>query len=217
MAGAITVLGIALVRPLFAPYGPDSIVGQAGALPSAGHLLGTDYFGRDVLSRFLDGGISVIALPLIAVSLALCLGGVTGLVSGYVGGAIDTIVVRAIDVVLSIPNFLLVIVIIAGFGTGEQVVVIAVALVYAPSIARVIRAATQAVAPREFVLAAQRPRRLLGVDRLPGDSAQYRPHSSGRGRAPPYFWDPLYSLPELPRAGCPASQPELGSHGVREP
>lgn len=155
LAGATILLAIAIFGPLFAPDGSGTIVGPAGALPSAKHLLGTDYFGRDVLSRFLDGGVSVIVLPLVAVSLALCLGGIVGMVSGYLGGVVDTVVVRAIDILLSIPNFLLVIVVIAGFGTGEQVVVIAVALVYAPSIARVIRAATQAVAPREFVLAAR--------------------------------------------------------------
>jgi peptide/nickel transport system permease protein len=124
-------------------------------LPSGAHLLGTDYLGRDVLSRFLDGGMSVIVLPLVAVALALAIGSAVGLVSGYVGGMLDAIVVRVVDVLLSIPNFLVVIVIIAGFGTGEQVVVLAVAFVYAPSISRVIRAATQAVAPREFVLAAK--------------------------------------------------------------
>ncbi len=155
LVGVVVVLGLAIVGPFVAPYGPDTIVGQAGAAPSSAHLLGTDYFGRDVLSRFLAGGMSVIVLPLIAVSLALALGGVVGLVSGYLGGAVDAAVVRSIDVLLSIPSFLLVIVIIAGFGTGEQVIVIAVALVYAPSIARVIRAATQSVRPREFVLAAR--------------------------------------------------------------
>jgi peptide/nickel transport system permease protein len=155
LAGVAVVLSVAIFGPLFAPDGSGSIVAAAGALPTAKHLLGTDYFGRDVLSRFLDGGMSVIVLPLVAVSLALLMGGAVGLVSGYLGGAVDAVVVRTIDIVLSIPNFLLVIVVMAGFGTGEQVVVIAVALVYAPSIARVIRAATQAVAPREFVLAAR--------------------------------------------------------------
>jgi peptide/nickel transport system permease protein len=155
LAGVTVVLCLAIFGPLFAPDGPGSIVAPAGTLPSAKNLLGTDYFGRDVLSRFLYGGASVIVLPLVAVSLALLLGGAVGLVSGYLGGAVDAVVVRAIDIVLSIPNFLLVIVVMAGFGTGEEVVVIAVALVYAPSIARVIRAATQAVAPREFVLAAR--------------------------------------------------------------
>jgi peptide/nickel transport system permease protein len=155
LAGTALMLALAVLGPLAAPYGSGSIVGQAGELPSSAHLLGTDFFGRDVLSRFLDGGTSVIVLPLIAVSIALGAGALVGLVSGYAGGVLDMIVVRVIDVLLSIPNFLLVIVIIAGFGTGEQVVVLAVALVYAPSIARVIRAAAQAVGPREFVLAAR--------------------------------------------------------------
>jgi len=155
LAGALFVLALALIGPLLAPYSPDAIVGADAALPSASHLLGTDYLGRDVLSRLLDGGLSVIVLPLIAVSLALALGSIVGLVTGYLGGIVDASVMRVVDVLLSIPNFLVVIVIIAAFGTGEQVVVLAVALVYAPSIARVIRAATQSVRPREFVLAAR--------------------------------------------------------------
>ena len=123
--------------------------------PSSAHLLGTDLLGRDVWSRFLTGGISVIVLPLIAVSAALVIGCVMGLLSGYLGGRLDAAVTRVIDVVLALPPFLLVLVIIAGFGTGEVVIVVAVAAVYTPSIARVIRSATLSIRPREYVLAAR--------------------------------------------------------------
>ena len=78
-----------------------------------------------------------------------------GLLSGYLGGRLDAAVTRVIDVVLALPPFLLVLVIIAGFGTGEVVIVVAVAAVYAPSIARVIRSATLSIRPREYVLAAR--------------------------------------------------------------
>jgi peptide/nickel transport system permease protein len=154
--GAALMIGIAVFGPLFAPHDPNTFfVGPPAGGPTSNTLLGTDNFGRDVLSRFLVGGLSVVVYPLVAVSLALVFGSLIGLVSGYLGGFVDAAIARLIDVMLSIPTFLLLIAILAGFGTGNQVLVIAVAIIYVPSIARVIRASTQAVATREFVLAAR--------------------------------------------------------------
>jgi peptide/nickel transport system permease protein len=154
--GATLMIGIAVFGPLFAPHNPDAIlVGPLAGGPTSTDPLGTDIFGRDVLSRFLNGGLSVVVFPLVAVSVALVIGSFVGLVAGYLGGFVDAAVARFIDVILSIPTFLLLIAIIAGFGTGNQVLIIAVAFIYFPSIARVIRASTQTVAPREFVLAAR--------------------------------------------------------------
>lgn len=153
--GLVVILAVALIGPAIAPDNPDAIVAAPALPPSSAHLLGTDLLGRDVLSRVLCGGLSVIVLPLIAVSAALVIGCAAGLLSGYLGGWADTIVTRTVDIVLALPPFLLVLVIIAGFGTGETVIVIAVAAVYAPSITRVIRSATQVIRPREFVLVAR--------------------------------------------------------------
>jgi peptide/nickel transport system permease protein len=156
VVGATVMIAIAIFGPLLAPHDPNAVlVGLPMSGPTSNTLLGTDFFGRDVLSRFLSGGLSVIVFPLIAVSVALAVGSLIGLVAGYVGGFVDAAVSRVIDVLLSIPTFLLLIAIIAGFGTGNQVLILAVAFIYVPSIARVIRASTQAVAPREFVLAAK--------------------------------------------------------------
>jgi peptide/nickel transport system permease protein len=150
------MLLLVLVGPYLAPFSPDEVAVAAPAEhPSSAHLLGTDLLGRDVLSRFLSGGRSVLLLPLVSVGIAIVLACIIGLVSGYLGGLVDTVTTRVLDVLLAIPSFLLVLVIIAGFGTGNVVVVLAVALVYTPSIARVLRGATQAVRPREFVLAAR--------------------------------------------------------------
>jgi peptide/nickel transport system permease protein len=153
--GLLVILAISLIGPALAPYNPTASVAEPALGPSAAHLLGTDQLGRDVWSRLLSGGLSVIVLPLIAVSAALVIGCAAGLLSGYLGGWTDRIITRAVDVVLALPPFLLVLVIIAGFGTGESVIVIAVAAVYAPSITRVIRSATQVIRPREFVLVAR--------------------------------------------------------------
>jgi peptide/nickel transport system permease protein len=153
--GALLIVGLAIVGPLVAPDNPYAINYTPLLGPSHAHLLGTDLLGRDVWSRFLTGGASVIVLPLIAVSGALVIGCVAGLMAGYLGGWTDTIVTRIADIALALPPFLLVLVIIAGFGTGEDVIVVAVAAVYTPSIARVIRSAAQTLVPREFVLAAR--------------------------------------------------------------
>ena len=153
--GLLVILAISLIGPLVAPDNPTATVAAPALGPSAAHLLGTDELGRDVWSRLLSGGLSVIVLPLIAVSGALIIGCAAGLLSGYLGGWTDKIITRAVDVLLALPPFLLVLVIIAGFGTGESVIVIAVAAVYAPSITRVIRSATQVIRPREFVLVAR--------------------------------------------------------------
>jgi len=153
--GVLLIVGISIVGPFLAPDNPYAINYSPILGPSHAHPLGTDLLGRDVWSRFLTGGSSVIILPLIAVSAALIIGCVAGLLSGYLGGWTDTIVTRIADIVLALPPFLLVLVIIAGFGTGESVIVIAVAAVYTPSITRVIRSAAQTLVPREFVLAAR--------------------------------------------------------------
>jgi len=153
--GVLLIVGISVVGPFVAPNNPYAISSTPLLGPSHTHLLGTDLLGRDVWSRFLTGGGSVILLPLIAVSAALVLGCIVGLLAGYLGGWPDTIVTRIADIVLALPPFLLVLVIIAGFGTGELVIVIAVAAVYTPSIMRVIRSAAQTLVPREFVLAAR--------------------------------------------------------------
>jgi peptide/nickel transport system permease protein len=153
--GVLLIVGISVVGPFVAPDNPYAINYTPLLNPSHAHLLGTDLLGRDVWSRFLTGGGSVILLPLIAVSAALVLGCIVGLLAGYLGGWLDTIVTRVADIVLALPPFLLVLVIIAGFGTGELVIVIAVAAVYTPSIMRVIRSAAQTLVPREFVLAAR--------------------------------------------------------------
>jgi peptide/nickel transport system permease protein len=156
----LAILGVFLFvvafGPLIAPYSPTEIgVGGLDTGPSSAHLLGTDDLGRDLLSRLLWGARSVVLVPLIATTLAFALGGVIGLVAGYTGGRFDTIVSRTIDVLLSLPPILLVLVVLAAAGTSSLVIILAVAVVYSPRVARVLRGATQGVATQEYVLAAQ--------------------------------------------------------------
>jgi len=142
--------------PLAAPHSPTEIgVGLPDEGPSAAHLLGTDQLGRDVLSRLLDGARSVIGLPLLATALAFVVGGLTGLISAYAGGLTDAALGRVVDILVALPPLLIVLVIIAALGSGSAVIVISVALVYSPRVARILRGATQAVVANEFVQAAQ--------------------------------------------------------------
>lgn len=149
------LLLLTIIGPFVAPYGDNVITDQPAAGPSGQHWLGTDLLGRDILSRVLRGGSSVLLLPLAAVAGAMIVAVIIGLLSGYLGGWLDAIVTRVIDIVLAIPSYLTVLVIITAFGSGSTIVVVTVALVYAPYITRVLRSATQAVAPLEFVQAAR--------------------------------------------------------------
>ena len=142
--------------PTVAPYDPTAIgVGLPDQSPSSSHLLGTDQLGRDILSRLLHGARSIIALPLLATSLAFAVGGLAGMMSGYLGGRFDAITTRLIDILISLPPLLIVLVIIAALGSSNVVIVISVALVYSPRVARILRGAMQGVVEEEYVQAAQ--------------------------------------------------------------
>jgi peptide/nickel transport system permease protein len=151
----VLLLLLVVLGPFIAPDPPNQISDRPIIGPSAQHWLGTDTYGRDILSRVLHGGSSVILLPLLAVSMAMLVATVIGLLSGYLGGRVDSVVTWVINIALAVPSYLAVLVVVAAFGGGGAVVVTAVAVVYAPYITRVLRSATQAIAPREFVLAAQ--------------------------------------------------------------
>ncbi len=105
--GAFCLLGemLLLVRPravaALAPHDPTAISADTGAGPSSAHLLGTDTAGRDILSRVLAGGPTVIVLPLIAVVIALVVATAVAVVSGYLGGATDQVATRVFDVILA--------------------------------------------------------------------------------------------------------------------
>jgi peptide/nickel transport system permease protein len=146
---------LALVGPALAPHDPTLVSPDTGAGPSGAHLLGTDLLGRDVLSRVLSGGGSVIVLPLIAVAIALAIGTTVGVACAALGGRFDAVTTRALDVQLAIPGILLALLVITGFGRGAAAVVAAVALIEIPRFARVLRAASQSVASRDYVLAAR--------------------------------------------------------------
>jgi len=153
--GAI-MLGVIVFGRFFAPYSPNEIgVGVQTMGPSADHLFGTDNLGRDVFSRFLVGGDTILLVPLAAVTLAFVVGGGLGMLGAYTRGVADAFITRTFDLLLTLPPLLLVLVIIAGLGTSSVVLVLTVALVFLPRMGRVLRGATQAVVTNDYVAAAQ--------------------------------------------------------------
>lgn len=146
----------AVFAPLLAPYDP---VDAAGApmqpLLSAGHLLGTDGFGRDQLSRLLYGLRPMLFVSLGAVALALAIGGAYGLVSGVEGGRIDWAMMRLVDILMSFPLILAAILVIAALGPSLVNLMLAVAVSQLPIFARLSRALASGEAARDYVLAAR--------------------------------------------------------------
>jgi peptide/nickel transport system permease protein len=156
IALGLLMLGLIAFGRFFTPFEPAEIgTGPSAAGPSADHLLGTDHLGRDVLSRFLAGGDTILIVPLIAVTLAFVAGGGLGMLGGYLRGWPDALITRTFDLLLTLPPLLLVLVIIAGLGTSRVVLVLTVALVFLPRMGRVVRGATQAVVTNDYVAAAQ--------------------------------------------------------------
>lgn len=157
-AGLTAVVALclaALGAGFLAAYPPD--VQQMSATlrpPSAAHLLGTDEFGRDVLSRILFGARLTLVASSVSVLLAALAGSALGLTTGYFGGAYDSMAGRVIDILFSFPVLLLGIAIVAVLGPGEASVVLAIAVASLPNFARVSRSAIIAEREREYVVAA---------------------------------------------------------------
>jgi peptide/nickel transport system permease protein len=122
--------------------------------PSSHYLLGTDFLGRDVFSRLLYGGRSVITLAALATGLGYLIGMSIGLIAGFSRSRIDPVLMRSVDVMLAFPPLLFLLVLISGAGTGVEVLVIGVAVIQAPGISRIVRTATLEVSVRGYVEAA---------------------------------------------------------------
>jgi peptide/nickel transport system permease protein len=150
----VFVLGTAVLGPFFAPHSPTASIGIPFEGPSADAPLGYDVLGRDVLSRVLWGGRSVLALAGLATLLAYAAGVLVGLLAGYSRSLLDSVLMRSVDVLISFPALLFILVLIAGAGTSKSALVAGVAIVQAPLVARIVRTATLEQAVRGFVEAA---------------------------------------------------------------
>jgi peptide/nickel transport system permease protein len=148
---ALIVL-IALFAPLLAPYDPleQNLVARLEP-PSAEFWLGTDSYGRDVLSRLLYGARISLSVGFIAILIAMLIGSALGIVSGYVGGVFDQFVMGLLDVMLSFPTLLLGLMIAAMLGASFENLIIAIAVTEIAPFARVARAPTITLKQRDFV------------------------------------------------------------------
>lgn len=123
--------------------------------PSREHLFGTDEFGRDILSRIIHGSRISLQVGLIAVGISVVLGGFFGAVAGFYGGRIDNLIMRGMDILLSIPSILLAIAIAASLGPGLYNMMVAVGISTTPQYARIIRGSVLSLRGQEFVEAAK--------------------------------------------------------------
>lgn len=152
----VIVILIALFAPLLAPYSYDTQdLAHSYAKPSAEHLLGTDKFGRDTLSRLIWGSQNSMIMGLGCVALGTVVGITIGSISGYFGGRVDIIIMRIMDIFSCVPMLLMCVVIAAILGPSVRNAIIAIAISTTPSCARLIRANILTVRDKEFVEAAK--------------------------------------------------------------
>jgi peptide/nickel transport system permease protein len=153
----------AIFAPLIAPYGPlQGSLADRLQPPSPQHIMGTDLQGRDEYSRILYGAQVSLVVAVGSVIMALIFGGLIGALSGAAGGKVDNVLMRIVDVLLSIPGILLAIGIVAWLGRGLPQIMLAVALTNTPIFARILRGSLLANRDLDYVNAA----RSLGAGRL---------------------------------------------------
>ena len=152
----VAVFLLAMLAPIIAPYDPNDINVKAILLsPSWQHWMGTDGLGRDVLSRMLYGGRISLLVGLVAVGIATAIGIVLGAIAGYYRGWIDTVIMRLVDVMLSIPSFFLILAVIAFLTPSIINVMIVIGLTSWMGVTRLVRAEFLSLSGREFVQASR--------------------------------------------------------------
>ncbi len=160
----LTVIGVllvtihlilALLAPVLAPYSISAIFTDGLTPPSAEHWMGTDQIGRDYLSRLMSGGRVALLVSVMGVAAAVAVGTALGLMAGYFGGWVDDAVMRLTDTLMSVPELLLIAILVLTFGKDLAALSLIVAIVYTPGVVRVVRARTISIAALDFVRAAE--------------------------------------------------------------
>lgn len=151
-----TILLLALIAPIIAPYDPNDFDVKAILLaPSTEHWMGTDGLGRDVLSRMLHGGRISLLVGLVAVGISTSIGILLGAIAGYNRGWIDTLIMRLVDVMLSIPSFFLILAVIAFLTPSIFNIMVVIGLTSWMGVTRLVRAEFLSLTDREFVMASR--------------------------------------------------------------
>jgi peptide/nickel transport system permease protein len=149
------LIAVALFGPLVAPHSPTEFIAVPNTGPSGDALFGADALGRDVFSRFLNGGLSVLWMSAAATLLGVGIGVAVGLVAAYSRNWLDDVLMRASDVVLAFPQIILALLAVSAIGPKLWLIVVVVAVGHMPRVARVMRAAAQEVVERDFIKAAE--------------------------------------------------------------
>lgn len=165
------VLLFALAGPLVAPHALGALIGPTYGAPEAGAILGYDYLGRDVWSRVLEGGRSIIWMSVAASVIALAVGTFLGLLAGFRRGLVDQVIVWITDVFLAFPDLMLVLLVVSMLGRESWLIVLTVSVAFIPGVVRLSRSITLGVAEQEYVEAARMmgysPGRILFREILP--------------------------------------------------
>ncbi len=159
MAGIVltlSIIAVALLAPWITPFDPlEQNIIRGDLAPGGEHLLGTDNFGRDVLSRIILGTRISLTIAFSAVGLALTVGSLWGIVAGYKGGKIDALSTRFIDMLMTFPTVILGLMVLAVLGSGMGNLAIAIAVAITPRFARIARGSAIALKERDFIQAAR--------------------------------------------------------------
>lgn len=165
------VLVMAALAPLLYPQSPFALVGPPVAPPSWAHPLGTDTLGRDVLAGILHGARTSLMIGLVATAVSVAVGTLVGSIAGYYGGRVDHLLMRLTEFFQIIPNFILAIVVVATLTPSIRNIIIAIALVTWPGVARLVRGEFISLRNREFVQACvsigMSDARIIGMHILP--------------------------------------------------
>lgn len=149
----IIILSLASMLAFLSPYDPNRIdVMNRLASPSKSHIFGTDDMGRDYFTRALYGGRVSLTVGFLSMIISTVIGTIVGTISGYFGGKVDSIIMRAIDILMSIPTFFLILILNAYLKPGIQNIIIIIGLFSWMGIARIVRAETISVKEREYVM-----------------------------------------------------------------
>lgn len=158
LAVFLLIAAVAISAPLYINYDTQVVaqdIGNKLAPPNAAHLLGTDNFGRDMLARLIYGARISITIGVVTAISALLIGGLIGAVAGFYGGRLDNVIMRIMDIFLSMPSILLAIAVIAALGSGIINIMISVAISYIPIYARVIRSSVLSIRSKEYIESAR--------------------------------------------------------------
>jgi peptide/nickel transport system permease protein len=142
---------VSIFAPFIAPYGETEIIGKSYELWSDKHFLGTDNLGRDMLSRLIFGAKNTIGMALLTTFLAFLIGSITGMIAAVIGGWIDQIFGRIVDVLMSIPSLIFALLILSFFGTSITYLIGTIAILEATRVFRLARATGMNVAVMDFV------------------------------------------------------------------